>query len=244
LRKVESYEGEVGVLESSLSKLRAHRWGVGNDPEALIEALSMDRGQQVIDSKKRNELITNILTQQQEQVRNVMECQLENMVLGLVARHGVEENRRGINADEVSEGTHDVKRKESVENSEQSTNKVEDQQQMDSLVRELNDLLQLSPEQKKKLQDTTEGIEEERRAIEVVDSSLTAMLSNSWLMNEGIEECTKQFTSILNSTQMSKFLLWSDHNSESIDQLDYVNAPVASAQPSQSPVFVFGIDDD
>ena len=86
-KKVESYEGKVGVLESSLAKLRQHRWGVGSNPEALLEALSMDRGQQTIDSEKRKELITSILTQQREQVRNVMDCQLENMVLGFVARH-------------------------------------------------------------------------------------------------------------------------------------------------------------
>ena len=47
----------------------------------------------------------------------------------------------------------------------------------------------------------------------------------------------------MNPTQMSKFMLWADHNAEAIDQLDYVNAPPANAQPASSPTFVFGIDD-
>lgn len=62
-------------------------------------------------------------------------------------------------------------------------------------------------------------------------------------MNNGIEECMNQFTSIMNPTQLSKFMLWADHNAEAIDQLDYVNAPPANAQPSNSPIFMFGIDD-
>ena len=77
----------------------------------------------------------------------------------------------------------------------------------------------------------------------MVDASLTALLSNSWLMNDGVEECTREFTSILSTSQMSKFMLWADHNSEAIFGLDYVNAPLASLQPAQSPVFVFGMDE-
>jgi len=240
---VESYEGEVGVLESSLAKLRAHRWGVGSDPEALLEALSMDRGQQTIDSDQRKELITSILTQQREQVRNVMDCQLENMVLGFVARHDA---GGGGDAVKVEEGEGDGRC---------ATTAVKDQKDnapsymdtggdsTDSLATELDDLLQLTPEQKANLVKATEGIEEERRAVDIVDTSLTALLSNSWLMNEGAEECTKEFTSILNTSQMSKFMLWADHNSEAIDELDYVNAPLASLQPDQSPVFVFGMEE-
>jgi len=79
--QVDSYETEVGVLESSLAKLRAHRWGIGTDMDALLDALSMDRGQQSIDAEKRKEFITKILAQQREQVHNVMECQMENYLL-------------------------------------------------------------------------------------------------------------------------------------------------------------------
>ena len=63
-------------------------------------------------------------------------------------------------------------------------------------------------------------------------------------MNHHVEECTQQFISILNPGQMSKFLLWTDHNSEAIDQLDYVNAPLSSSLPAQSPTFVFGTDNE
>jgi len=288
---VESYEGEVGVLENSLAKLRAHRWGVGNDPEALIEALSMDRGQQTIDSEKRKEMITTILTQQREQVRNVRDCQVENMVLGFLARYddkgGDVDNDgddnvdgdidAGGNADvdgntdgdseqtagqgssgDATIGKNSIKMEDDCEPSDMDTTtgsantegqhkQNHDQQQqrqgLDSLATELNDILQLTTTQKQKLLAATEGIEEEIRAIEMVDTSLSAMLSNSWLMNEGVEDYTNEFTSILNTSQMSKFMLWADHNSESIDQLDYVNAPPANAPPSQGPVFVFGMDE-
>lgn len=217
---VESYETEVGVLETSLSKLQAHRWGVGHNTDALLEALSMDRGQQKIDSEKRKELITSILAQQREQVRNLLDCQLENMTLAWIAQHG-----------EVA-GTGAAVKDDPDTNVE-----------LDDLALELNRVLDLTPDQKNQLRSSSAGMEEERQAIEVIDQSLTALMSNSWLMNVGIEECTEKFTNILNPTQMSKFLLWADHNSEAIDQLDYVNAPPGNAPPSASPTFAFGIEE-
>lgn len=224
---VESYEAEVGVLESSLGKLKAHKWGVGGDASAVLEALSMDRGQQKIDSEKRKELITSILGQQREQVRSLMDCQLETMILGRIAQYdpnGVESN-----GDETAADSNMMDSKLKTE--------------MDELSAELNQILDLTPEQKEKLRNSTKGLEDERRAIEVIDESLLALMSNSWLFNNGIEQCTDQFTEILNPTQVSKFLLWADQNSEAIDQLDYVNAPPANAAPNASPTFVFGIDE-
>mmetsp|Transcript_20799 Transcript_20799/g.31231 ORF Transcript_20799/g.31231 Transcript_20799/m.31231 type:complete len:347 (-) Transcript_20799:556-1596(-) len=235
---VESYEAEVGVLEASLTKLRAHRWGVGIDSDALLEALSMDRGQQKIDSAKRKELITSILSQQKEQVQNVMDCQLENMVLGWIARQG---NDSDGNDNTISVG--DVSMDKVIDEKMENGGDSDSGDTLDSLAAELNSVLKLTPDQKKQLAKATEGVEEERKAIEVVDTSLSALLSNPWLMNNGIEECMNQFTSIMNPTQMSKFMLWADHNAEAIDQLDYVNAPPANAQPAASPAFVFGIDD-
>jgi hypothetical protein len=120
---------------------------------------------------------------------------------------------------------------------------VHDNDEMDSLTAELKEILDLTLEQKEKLRNSTQGIEEERRAIAVVDESLLALMSNTWLLNNGIEQCTDQFLEILNPTQVSKFLLWADHNSEAIDQLDYVNAPPANSAPSASPTFVFGVDE-
>jgi hypothetical protein len=69
------------------------------------------------------------------------------------------------------------------------------------------------------------------------------MMENEWLVNQGVDDCIEQFSSIMNPGQMSKFLLWTDHNSEAIDQLDFLNAPPAGSEPAQSPVFAFGVDD-
>lgn len=221
---VDSYEGEVGVLESSLAKLRSHRWGAGADHEALLEALSMERGQQNIDASQRRELIQSILAQQREQVANVMECQLENMVLGWIAGRGGEGSSEGAGA--------------KVKNGDGTVDGEADQ-----LAKELEDVLRLTPDQKSRLVKATDGVEQERKAIETVDSCLEAMMTHSWLTNAGVEECAEQFMSILNPGQVSKFLLWTDHNSESIDRLDYVRAPPAGAPPQNGPTFAFGMDD-
>jgi hypothetical protein len=105
---VESYEEQVTVLEQSLAKLQAHKWG---DPEsnhsALIDALSMERGQQPLTAENRREVIKQILEQQREQVKNLMDVQMEGWMLRWLATHcqhpavgniGVEEN---ILADEL-----------------------------------------------------------------------------------------------------------------------------------------------
>lgn len=224
---VDSYEGEVGVLESSLSKLRSHRWGAGADNEAILDALSMERGQQNIDAAQRRDLIQSILAQQREQVANVMECQLENMVLGWIAGRGerVDEER----VDEEAK----LKREEGTA----------DDDEAEQLAKELEDVLRLTPDQRSRLVTATDGVEAERRAIETVDSCLESMMAHSWLSNAGVEECAEQFMGILNPGQVSKFLLWTDHNSESIDKLDYVRAPPAGAPPQNEPTFVFGMDD-
>mmetsp|Transcript_2408 Transcript_2408/g.4469 ORF Transcript_2408/g.4469 Transcript_2408/m.4469 type:complete len:541 (+) Transcript_2408:463-2085(+) len=224
---VESYETEVGVLESSLAKLKAHKWGVGGDATAVLEALSMDRGQQKIDSEKRKELITSILGQQREQIRSLMDCQLETMILGRIAHY----NEQG--GESNGDDSTDLK----------LMDLLHDNDDLDSLSAELNEILNLTTEQKEKLRNSTSGIEEERKAIAVIDESLLALMSNSWLLNNGIEQCTDQFIEILNPTQVSKFLLWADHNSEAIDQLDYVNAPPANSAPNASPMFIFGVDE-
>jgi hypothetical protein len=55
-----------------------------------------------------------------------------------------------------------------------------------------------------------------------------------------VDEVASQFTSILNPSQMSKFLLWTDHNADAIDKLDYVNVGVGL---ENAPVFEFGVDE-
>jgi len=106
----------------------------------------------------------------------------------------------------------------------------------------------LTAEQAEKLGGVAGGVREDRNALSTIEAALLAVKENSWLENSAIEDASDKFMNILNPTQMSKFLLWTDNNSEAIDQLDYVNAPAATAAPSKVPVFYFGdqdgMDDD
>lgn len=108
----------------------------------------------------------------------------------------------------------------------------------DELARELQDVLQLTDEQNRELQVSSQGLEGEIEALETVAASLKAMQENDWLVNEGVQSITDQFTTILHKNQLSKFLLWTDANQEAIDQLDHVQV-----QPLQAaPVFTFGVE--
>lgn len=108
----------------------------------------------------------------------------------------------------------------------------------DELARELQDILQLSEAQKADLRESSRGLDQEVEALETVAASLVAMQENDWLLNEGVQKITDQFTSILHKNQLSKLLLWTDANAEAIDQLDHVQV-----QPLQSaPVFTFGVE--
>jgi len=108
----------------------------------------------------------------------------------------------------------------------------------DEMVRELQDLLQLSDAQKQDLRTCSQGLDKEVEALETIAASLEAMKENDWLVNEGVQAITDQFTSILHKNQLSKFLLWTDVNVESIDQLDHVQV-----QPLQgAPIFNFGVE--
>jgi len=86
---VDSYEGEVGVLEASLQKLKAHTWGTSH--EALLEALSMERGQQELSNEERVELIQEIVRQQRKQVEFLRETQREQQIL-LAATSPIQES--------------------------------------------------------------------------------------------------------------------------------------------------------
>jgi hypothetical protein len=206
--QVDSYEGEVGVLEQSLQKLRAHEWGEAkpeDDPaSALLEALGMERGQQVLeDSAQRSALLKDLWQQQQDQVQYVRDCQLEQQVLQAL----------------VSGESDDT-----------------------GLLQELQSVLQLTPDQCDSLNRATQGLDEDVQAMETVEACLKAMQEQDWLLqNEGVTQITNQFTTILNPNQVSKFLLWTDANSENMEQLDYIHA--ATDPVANTPVFSFGIDD-
>lgn len=108
----------------------------------------------------------------------------------------------------------------------------------DEIARELQELLQLTDDQKTELRESSKGLDTEVKALETVTASLRAMQENDWLLNEGVQKITDQFTSILHKNQQSKFLLWTDANAEAIDQLDHVQV-----QPLQSaPIFIFGVE--
>jgi hypothetical protein len=106
---------------------------------------------------------------------------------------------------------------------------------------ELQDTLQLSNEQCQQILEQAAGWHEEWNALQTVKTSLQAMKDNNWLWNEGCSTITDQFLSILHSNQISKFLLWADHNSEAIEELEGVHAiPVVA----DAPVFQFGMDNN
>ncbi|KAL7544781.1 hypothetical protein ACHAWF_008147 [Thalassiosira exigua] len=213
---VDSYEGEVGILESSLSKLRSHRWGATSSPgavdhvpadhEALIEALSMERGQQPLTPERRREMVRSILAQQREQVANLLECQLENWVLGTLA----------------------------------SSNDPGDDPELAAITSELRSTLNLTPQQLSLLEQSSRGCAHEIRDLLTVDDCLRSLDANGWLLDEGVDEVAGQFTNVLNPTQLSKFLMWSDHNADQIERLDYVNA---NSVVGSGPAFEFGVDE-
>jgi len=213
---VDSYEGEVGTLEEALAKLRAHRWGSSSvDHEALIEALSMERGQRPLTPDARRELIQSIVAQQQEQVQNLLECQAENWLLTTL---GDDASGAPPPAEDGAAGDAALARVQA----------------------ELRDVLRLTPEQRARLQAASEGCVREVRDLCVLGDCLRSLHDNQWLLDEGVDEVAAQFTSVLNPAQLSKFLLWSDHNAEAIEKLDYVNVHEGT---DDGPVFEFGVDE-
>ena len=102
--QVDAYETEVGILEKTLQQLKAHEWGVPTSGTAadaninlekshqsLLEALCMDRGQQVISSEQRAQQCQDILEQQLEQMELLRQVQFEQQLLAATA--GVGENK-------------------------------------------------------------------------------------------------------------------------------------------------------
>lgn len=189
----------------------------------------MERGQQPLTPEKRRELIQSIIIQQREQVANLMECQLENWILSMLAESELGKNENG----KINSQSNKVKSEE---------NNVHDSldQELNELTAELQSVLQLSPDQLTRIQQSSRGCEREVQDLFTVDNCLESILSNEWLLDEGVDEVAGQFTGILNTSQLSKFLLWSDHNSDAIEKLDYVNVGNGA---EHGPVFEFGIDE-
>jgi len=108
----------------------------------------------------------------------------------------------------------------------------------DEASKELQQILNLTDTQKQEILNASRGLDKEVEALETIAASLRALQDNDWLVNEGVQEITDQFTTILHKNQMSKFLLWTDSNVEAIDQLDFVQ--VQPLQPA--PIFTFGAE--
>lgn len=104
---------------------------------------------------------------------------------------------------------------------------------------DLKEVLQLSESQLQQLSTSASGWEEEWNALQTVKASLRAMKENNFLWNEGCMAIADDFMQILHKNQVSKFLLWADHNVEAIDELDGVNAP---GNVPEGPLFSFGVN--
>lgn len=215
----------MGILEKTLQQLKAHEWGVPTSGPAatatsekshqsLLEALCMDRGQQVISSEQRAQQCQDILEQQLQQMELLRQVQFEQQILAATAGLGIKRE----NDDD------------------------EEDPEMAQMAAELNDVLGLTDEQKSQLQANSKGLDEEMTALDTVFSSLVMMKENEWLLNQGVQDITDQLTSILHQNQMSKFLLWADANVEAIDQLDHVHAAPKTATHPQGPIFTFGVE--
>lgn len=241
---VDAYEVEVGILEKTLQALKSHEWGGSGEnngvdnsnidgssrASALAAALSMDRGQQQLTLEQRKATATGILEQQLQFLE-----QLENLLQEQFVLHELAETHfRGSCGEDGPGGSGEKKNPEE----EESVDNLED----------LKQLLQLSEDQLVEIRQSSRNWDEEWQALQTVKASLIAMKENDWLWNDGCIETADQFLRILHKNQISKFLLWCDHNVEAIDELDCVNAPVLNRDSENrgvsvvGPVFSFGVD--
>lgn len=194
---VDAYETEVGILERTLEQLRLHEWGKQDNASALVEALSMDRGQQILTLDQRKQAAREIVQQQIDYLSTLEELMAEQYVLQTIK---------------------------------------DNPEELDDLRQEL----QLTDDQVERLAQMHVGWEEEWAALQTIKEALEQMKQNDWLWNDGVASVAEQFLAVLHKNQVSKFLLWTDHNAEAIDELDLVHA---TAEPVQEgPIFAFGVD--
>lgn len=88
---VDAYESEVGALESTLHKLKQHVWGEPDSDAALLEALSMERGQQELSATQRQQAAIEIVQQQVHAIQLLQEIMQEQYILYQVAQTNNEE---------------------------------------------------------------------------------------------------------------------------------------------------------
>ena len=203
-----------------MALLQQHEWGTTSSSSTtsgvqsatvLAEALSMDRGQQKLSVEERHQAATDILQQQLQFLQQLEDLMQEQFVLQQVAALTLSGGSSSSEADQTKEW------------------------------KDLQETLQLSPDQCQQIIDQSTGWESEWQALQTVKSSIVAMRDNNWLWNEGCASITDQFMAILHSNQISKLLLWADHNAETIEELDSVHA--MNVVPD-TPVFQFGMDNN
>lgn len=219
---VDAYEVEVGILEKTLQLLKEHEWGGpddevkdggGGNTEGRASALAA-----ALSMDRGQQLLT--AEQRKTTATDILQQQLvyldqlESLLQEQFILHEIA--RMHLNISEKKDGEEDN-------------------------FDDLKQLLQLSEEQIVELHRASANWEEEWHALQTVKASLRAMKDNDWLWNEGCVETVDQFLQILHKNQISKFLLWCDHNVEAIEELDCVNAGrPESTDPG--PVFYFGVD--
>lgn len=106
----------MGILEKTLQQLKAHEWGCPTtgpaaaaaatsekSHQSLLDALCMDRGQQVISSEQRAQQCQDILEQQLQQMELLRQVQWEQQLLAATsAEHKDADPEIAQMADELS----------------------------------------------------------------------------------------------------------------------------------------------
>jgi len=224
---IDTYKNEFSALESSLEKLSSHQWGSSctTSSNELLEALSMERIVINNDEKKNNVtlscndddrkcIIYDLLQDQLDYMNILLESYKEIMTLRWFLLYSTSENH--------------------------SANLTSEEEE---IIKELKECLftdnnNMSNEQCIQLLESTQDIEKEYDIVYTIHETITTLLSSKDVEDEEnrillyhpfIEDTIKQFYSIMNHSQITKFLLWNDYNYDSIDCLDYVNANAAAA---------------
>jgi hypothetical protein len=209
---VDAYEVEVGCLEKTMAQLQQHEWGCTNSSNTTGVQSALVLAEALSMDRGQQKLS---VSERKIAATDILQQQLQflQQLEDLMQEQYV--------LQQVAQST--------VNGDDRSSNEWKD----------LQDTLQLSHEQCQQIIEQSSGWDNEWQALQTVKASLVAMKDNNWLWNEGCAGITDQFMSILHSNQITKLLLWADHNAEAIEELDSVHA--INTIPD-TPIFQFGMD--
>jgi hypothetical protein len=213
---VDAYEIEVGSLEKTMAQLQQHEWGCTNSSHTTgVQSATVLA--EALSMDRGQQKLTSV--ERNQAATDILQQQLQfiQQLEDLMQEQYVLQQVAQLTLNGDVDGT--------------NWNEWKD----------LKDIMQLSPDQCQKIINQHAGWDNEWQALQTVKSSLIAMKDNNWLWNEGCASITDQFMSILHSNQISKLLLWADHNSEAIEELDSVHAMNIV---SDTPIFQFGMDNN